>query len=114
MKPVTKRIESLRQKGFQIKIYHRRDFYCPWEAANKQPVIKRMRKGEAYQSGDYIRQADGSTNILNFGGDTIVEMSSNTGVVARGVSCCGPKDNFCKATGIEIALNRAIVEFYYD
>lgn len=42
------------------------------------------------------------------GGLTLVQVEFADGNVARGAARCSPRDNYCKATGRNIALGRAL------
>ena len=80
----TPTIKQLRQSGWKVRVIHKRH----------RDIVKKM-------DGDY-------PVISNFGGTTIIDVTSPEGLSATGQSICSIEDNFDRRIGNSIALGRAL------
>lgn len=102
------RIAALRAIGFGVHIDHYR------------PLADNPRGSEWSKHDLNIENADahaddplGPERRYRFsekGGITEVSILANDQVVAQGSARCSYKDHFCRRTGIEIALDRAVLD----
>lgn len=85
--------------------------------ATKVPVVERVRFSHirSYDdNGTELMLARRDAHVLGLGaprpngGITLVEVKFTNGTRARGVARCAPCDNFCKKTGRQIAVGRAL------
>lgn len=80
----TPSIKQLRQSGWKIRVMHKRNY-------------------------DTVDKIDGRYPIIsNFGGTTIIEITSPEGLDASGIAKCSLEENFNRKIGNCIALGRAL------
>ena len=87
-------INSLKEKGYKIKIRHFR------------PIVK----NHVEQHMPYSRRLKGSGKVQGFGGLTIVALTNETGDLYVGQAICNKKDNFCYKEGTRRAIEDALGE----
>jgi hypothetical protein len=95
----TETVQSLRQKGYKVRVKHYRyqNFY--------QPLFKK-------QKLEAIKDLPGKTRHPK-GGLTIIELDGPQGRFV-GSSVCSKLDNFCYKTGVKIALGRMEEKSNFD
>lgn len=97
-----KTVEELRRQGYKVKIFHKR--------LVEYQIITGLRYGE--KRGN----AYASKIILPRGGKTEVHITTPYGFELVGIAKCSEDDNYCKRTGVKIALDRALINdgFYNE
>ena len=80
----TPSIKQLRQSGWKIRVIHKRHYDTVDKIDGRYPVIS------------------------NFGGTTVIEVTSPEGLSASGTAICSIEDNFNRRVGNSIALGRAL------
>lgn len=78
-------VASLRRKGYKVRVYHSRDTEPIFDPRGGWTSVKKAK-----------------------GGHTEVNLISPQGIRATGEALCSLKDNYCKKTGVRIALKRAL------
>jgi hypothetical protein len=88
-------VESVRSYGYQVDVYHIRNF-IPKLKASKMDVRSERPEYEAVEA--------------HKGGKTVVRIRQGRGgrILSEGVASCSPADMYNKKRGIEIALGRAV------
>lgn len=99
-------IKSLRQSGYKVRVLH--DRYT-------QPLKDEIGTIESHLSHLAEARKNGF-DVAPKGGKTIIEVTVPQGsgilpTTVTGVAECNLVDNYCKRTGINIALGRAIKQF---
>jgi len=92
-------IQSLRQKGYKVRVKHYR--YANFGV----PIVKR-------QKVEPIKDLDGKRRHPK-GGLTIIELDGPQGRFV-GSAVCSKMDNFCYKTGVKIALGRMEEKASFD
>ena len=80
-------VKSLRQKGYKVKCFHTRNI------------------------PDLLSEGNTNYNYELFdakGGKTEVQLIDPNGIKASGEAKCSNKENYCRKTGVKIALGRAL------
>lgn len=78
---MNKTVKELRQSGYKIKVIHYRL---------------------------YVDKFDYNEGISAKGGRTELLLMSPEGIQIKAEAKCSPKDNYCRKTGVAIALGRAV------
>ncbi len=99
-------IKSLRQSGYKVRVLHDRYLACA-KTGQAVPQNKLTHLDAARKDG---------FDVAPKGGKTIIEVTVPQGsgilpATVTGVAECSLKDNYCKRTGIQVALGRAIKQF---
>lgn len=103
-------IKSLRQSGYKVRVLH--DRYV-------QPLVGKHGKFINLPGSELSHLTEARKNGLDVapkGGKTIIEVTVPQGsgilpATVTGVAECSLKDNYCKRTGIQVALGRAVKQF---
>lgn len=78
-----KSVKEYRQAGYKVRVLHHREFWTPFGSMKSpEPTPK--------------------------GGKTAIEITSPEGLTSKGEAKCSDRDNFCRKTGVAIALGRAV------
>lgn len=93
------RIKALQDLGFEVLVSHRR----PVEFFTETGLLTK------YELEEYRQEYNArSLSFLEKGGTTTVTIKHDGLVVCDGKAVCSKRDNFCRKTGLEYALDRAI------
>ena len=79
-------------EGFEVRISHTR----------------RATNGDIYAPAELLRKI--GMTISPRGGRTVAHLVKNGEIVVSGVAKCGPRDNFNRRIGRDIAIGRALKE----
>lgn len=107
-------IKSLRQSGYKVRVLHDRYLQIPsvrFDDISSKPVVC---KNSKLTHLDAARKE--GFEVGPKGGKTVIELTvpQGSGIrpkIVTGVAECNLADNYCKRTGINIALGRAIKQF---
>lgn len=99
-------IKSLRNSGYKVRVLHDR-YLAPTKIGQAVPKNKLSHLTEARKKG---------LEVAPKGGKTVIEVTAPQGSgilpeTVTGVAECNLVDNYCKRTGINIALGRAMKQF---
>lgn len=93
-------MDKLREAGYHVKVTHRRRFHT-WEP-DASALLSRFEAEKADVAWSRVAQC---------GGETVVQVTAPDGTTSLGVASCSVSDAFCNATGLKIALRRAMDGF---
>lgn len=97
-------VHELRKQGFKVKVSHYRLFYryCSWTGRRLENI--------AY--GTTLEDAGMHYLLDQYGGRTVVELSSPDGKSYFGQSDCSKNDRYIKSFGLKKALLRAYGQYF--
>lgn len=101
--PPATAIANLRAKGYLVNVRHLRAI----NYVHPLPLMTSYRAKREVMPETHLRPSMFSPR----GGRTEVEIVRDGSIIAFGVTNCSPRDNYCKAVGLQIALGRALKEF---
>ena len=92
-------IKSLRMAGFRTRVIHERFVYDNYiNGVDLLPLY-------------VIKEHNLQSEILNYGGNTVIEITTPDGKYdITGEAKCSKKDPYCKKYGVNVALGRAVSE----
>ena len=89
-------VKDLRQQGNKVRVTHRRKYYDP---INKRNFLLSDHEFDTLHFENKL--------IKNQrGGSTTIEVTTQEGTNHVGFALCSKHDNFCKKTGVYVALGR--------
>lgn len=91
-------VQDLRKRGFKVYVQHRRMY------EHGASIVGPFNYSEAQRLGLY------SNELTACGGDTLVEIFRNGHLIGKGEAKCSWKDNFCRKTGMMLAIERALLD----
>lgn len=101
-------VKELRQTGYKVRVYHLRNALI--YQRGKERIGKNLSRFEIMQFASRTSDAGGfAASVLPTGGMTVVEVTKD-GKTSRGEAKVFYKDNYCKKTGVKLALEKALNE----
>lgn len=95
-------IANLRTQGYLVNVRHLRAI----NYVHPLPLMTSYRAKHEVMPETHLRPS----MFAPRGGRTEVEIVREGSIVAFGATNCSPRDNYCKAVGLQIALGRALKE----
>lgn len=92
-------LKRLKDEGYKVRVQHLRRAVL-WEDCDVEETLYSKHEIRDFPEGQ----------IVATGGETRVSIETADGFSGvNGVAQCSLKDNFCRKTGLEIALQRALI-----
>lgn len=97
-------VKSLRQNGYKVRVSHYRK-YWPQYSMKRKPEEDVM-----YIIRHWVDTENRGTEILPWGGRTVVDITTPDGIDVYGEAVCYATENYIKKEGVRVALEKAMAK----